>query len=141
MGFKTNVLTGRSLVTRMIEDAQIEKIRLETKLGINTVSEHRSTRSAESDAEDKAELEAALATAEATFANAPEGSREKRGAEIKRNMLQIQLEEMEFEEEEDNSNPRNIVDSALSLVRTQALLDIQVTYIEELNLRLSQLPA
>ena len=49
--------------------------------------------------------------------------------------------EEEFEEEEDNSNPRNIVDSALSLVRTQALLEIQVTYLEELNLRLSQLPA
>ena len=141
MGFKTNVLTGRDLVTRMIEDAQIEKIRLETKLGINTVSEHRSNRSAESEAEDKAELVLNLANAEAAFANAPEGSREKRGADIKRTKLMALLDEMEFDAEADNANPRNIVETALSLERTRVLLDTQLVYITELNQRLAQLPA
>lgn len=141
MRFKTNVLTGRDLFTRMIEDAQIEKIRLETKLGINTVSEHRSTRSAESDAEDKAALESEMTTAVTNFTNAPEGSREKRKAEIQRRKIQVKLDELEFSLEDDNSNPRNIVDTALSLERTKAILDIQVAYLEELNLRLSQLPA
>jgi len=141
MGFKTSVLTGRDLVTRMIEDAQIEKIRLESKLGINTVSEHRSVRSAESEAEDKAQMVLNLANAESAFANAPEGSREKRGADIKRMKLRSLLDEMEFEAEEDNSNPRNIVDAVLSLERTKVLLDIQLAYITELNQRLGQLPA
>ena len=140
MGFKTSVLTGRDLVTRMIEDAQIEKIRLESKLGINTVSEHRSVRSAENEAEDKAQLVLNLANAESAFANAPEGSREKRGADIKRMKLRSLLDEMEFEAEGDNSNPRNIVDTVLSLERTKVLLDIQLAYITELNQRLSQLP-
>jgi len=48
---------------------------------------------------------------------------------------------MEFEAEGDNSNPRNIVDTVLSLERTKVLLDIQLAYITELNQRLSQLPA
>jgi len=125
----------------MIEDAQIEKIRLESKLGINTVSEHRSVRSAESEAEDKAQMVLNLANAESAFANAPEGSREKRGADIKRMKLRSLLDEMEFEAEEDNSNPRNIVDAVLSLERTKVLLDIQLAYITELNQRLGQLPA
>jgi len=125
----------------MIEDAQIEKIRLESKLGINTVFEHRSVRSAESEAEDKAQMVLNLANAESAFANAPEGSREKRGADIKRMKLRSLLDEMEFEAEEDNSNPRNIVDAVLSLERTKVLLDIQLAYITELNQRLGQLPA
>jgi hypothetical protein len=141
MGFKTNVLTGRGLITRMIEDAQIEKLRLETKLGSNTVSEYRSTRSAEETAEDKAQWEADLAKAEATIANAAEGSREKRGAELDRDQLRWKLNQLAFDEEGDSSDPKNIVDAAVSLERTRALLDVQVALIAELNQRLTELPA
>jgi hypothetical protein len=82
-----------------------------------------------------------MTTAVTNFTNAPEGSREKRKAEIQRRKIQVKLDELEFSLEDDNSNPRNIVDTALSLERTKAILDIQVAYLEELNLRLSQLPA
>jgi hypothetical protein len=48
---------------------------------------------------------------------------------------------MEFDAEADNSNPRNIVETALSLERTRVLLDTQLIYLTELNQRLAQLPA
>ena len=141
MSFKTNFLTSRPVVEKMIADAEIERLRLQTKLGSSTVSEYRSSQSAEETEQEKAEWISDLAQAEADILAAPVGSRARRKAELIRNDRQLKLDNLEFEEGEDTSDPRAAVRAAKSLKNTQALLGVQIEFIAELTVRLGQLPA
>ena len=140
MSFKTNLLTIRSVVEKMIADAEIEKLRLQNKLGSSTVSEYRSSQTAEETDQEKAEWQSDLAQANADILAAAAGSRAKRKAELTRNDRQLKLDNLEFEEGEDTSDPKAAVKAATSLKRTQALLAVQLDLIAELNQRLAQLP-
>lgn len=141
MSFKTNVLTVRSLVERMIQDADNERRRLQSKLDANISSEYTASRSAEETEQDRAILVVDLARAESDVAAAPEGSRKKAVLELQRDTLSIKLRRMDLADSSEDSNQKEIVDGATSIKRIQALLDVQVALIAELNERLAQLPA
>ena len=131
--FKTNLLTVRSVVEKMIFEADMERKRLDSKLTSSEVTEYRSTKSIEEAEQEKAEWIKERDEAETDMQAAPVGSREKRRAELTRNSFQVKLDELEFEEGEETSDPKKAIRAAISQRRTVALLGVQVELLAELN--------
>ena len=138
--FKTELLTVKSLVERMLEEARIEKLRLESKLGSSTVTTFKSTQSVTEREEDKASWQTKLARAETDVENAAPGSLELKKAELERDELKLKLDKLTYAELSGGSDPQDVVEGAKSIKKTQALLDIEIAYIAELETRLGQFP-
>jgi hypothetical protein len=141
MNFKTNFLTVRSVVEKMILDADNERKRLESRLGLATTSQYKANQNAEEEEQDKALLIANLARAESDFNAAPEGSIEQKRLEVTRDRLRVEKKQMDLDAIDDNSDPQKIVDGATSENRIQALFDVQTALVAELRQRLTELPA
>ena len=140
MSFKTELLTVRNLIVRLIDEAKIEKINLETKLGASTVTTFKSAKSVAERDEDKVNWQAKLVRAEAELIAAASGSLEFDKAELERDDLKVKLNRVKLSERMGGSDPLDIVEGAKMIKRFQALLDIENNYIAELELRMTQLP-
>lgn len=141
MNFRTNFLTVRSVVEKMILDADNERNRLQSKLGLATTAQYDANKNAEEDEQDKALLISKLARAESDYDSAEPGSMKQKRFEITRDLLRVKKREMDLDAIDDNSDPQKIVDGATSENRIQALLDVQIALVAELRQRLTELPA
>jgi hypothetical protein len=141
MNFRTNFLTVRSVVEKMILDADNERRRLESRLGLTSTSQYKANQNAEEDEQNKALLIANLARAESDYNAAPAGSIEQKRFEVTRDRLRVEKKQIDLDEIDNNSDPQKIVDGAASENRIQALFDVQTALVAELRQRLTELPA
>ena len=138
MSYKTNVLKSIPVVERFIADETMEKTRLESKLGANTVSEYKNSKSVEENDKDRAEWQSGFSKAATDVQNATTPKEVER-FEIIREEFKLKLRKQIFEDDDDNSDPENIVKAAANLKRTQVLLNVQLEFITELNQTLTKL--
>ena len=139
--FKTELLTVKSLVLRMIEEARIEKLNLETKLGASTVTTFKSSKSVKERDEDKVNWQTKLARAEADVIAAAPGSLELKKVAIERDDLKLKLDKLQYSELIGGSDPQDVVEGNKSIKRTEAILAVETAYLAELQERLGQFPS
>ena len=139
--FKTELLTVKSLVLRMIEEARIEKLNLETKLGASTVTTFKSSKSVTERDEDKVNWQTKLARAETDVIAAAPGSLELKKAQIDRDDLKLKLDKLQYSELIGGSDPQDVVEGNKSIKRTEAILAVETAFLAELQERLGQFPS
>jgi len=125
----------------MFEEAKIEKIRLESKLGISTVTTFKSTQSVAERDEDKANWQGKLARAQADMAVAAPGSIALKRVTIERDDFKLKLDKIELSELTGGADPQDVVDGIKMIKRTQALLEVEIELIAELEVTLATFPA
>ena len=136
MNFKLELVTSRPVAERILERANIERIKVEKKLGTGILRSFYSSQSLSDKLKDKAEWESSLAKATSDVNNLPEGpAREK--AKVDQLEFQWRLGKMALDQ--DAEKPEDVVFSELEKSVAMAGLPKIEQFISELTTHMDSL--
>jgi hypothetical protein len=135
--FRIELVTSRPVAQRLLDKADIERIKIEKKLGTSIIKSYTTSQSLSNKLEDKAEWESKLAKAISDISNLAEGPAKDR-AKVDKQEFEWRLNRFALDDQAEN--PEEIVWSEVDKAIALANLPIVSELITELTAHKATLP-